>query len=47
MKDGDDIVEPLSERIIGRYTLEKVKHPIAGDTILDVNTEITEAKARD
>jgi DNA-directed RNA polymerase subunit beta' len=47
MKDGDDIVEPLSERIIGRYTLEKVKHPITGDTILDVNTEITEAKAQE
>ncbi len=47
MKDGDDIVEPLSGRIVGRYTLEKVKHPITGDLILDVNTEITEAKAKE
>ena len=47
MKDGEDIVEPLSERIIGRYTLEKVKHPITGELILDVNTEITAAKAHE
>jgi DNA-directed RNA polymerase subunit beta' len=47
MKDGDDIVEPLAERIIGRYTLEKVKHPITGELILDVNNEITAQKAHE
>ncbi len=41
IKEGEDIVEPLSDRIIGRYTLERVKHPITGDMIIDVNEEIT------
>jgi DNA-directed RNA polymerase subunit beta' len=46
IKDGEDIVEPLSDRIVGRYTLERVKHPITGELILDVNEEITEEIAR-
>ncbi|GHV90348.1 hypothetical protein AGMMS50268_08510 [Spirochaetia bacterium] len=46
IKDGEDIVEPLSERIVGRYTLERVKHPITGELIIDVNEEITEERAR-
>jgi DNA-directed RNA polymerase subunit beta' len=46
IKDGEDIVEPLSDRIVGRYTLERVKHPITGELIIDVNEEITEEIAR-
>ncbi len=42
IKDGEDIVESLSDRIVGRYTLERVKHPITGELIVDVNEEITE-----
>ena len=42
IKDGEDIVEPLRDRIVGRYTLERVKHPITGELIVDVNQEITE-----
>jgi DNA-directed RNA polymerase subunit beta' len=42
IKDGEDIVEPLRDRIVGRYTLERVKHPITGELIIDVNEEITE-----
>ncbi|MDR2552335.1 MAG: DNA-directed RNA polymerase subunit beta' [Treponema sp.] len=42
IKDGEDIVEPLQDRIVGRYTLERVKHPITGELIVDVNEEITE-----
>jgi len=42
IKDGEDIVEPLRDRIVGRYTLERVKHPITGEMIIDVNEEITE-----
>jgi DNA-directed RNA polymerase subunit beta' len=45
IKDGEDIMEPLSDRIVGRYTLERVKHPITGELIVDVNEEITEALA--
>ncbi|MDR1869064.1 MAG: DNA-directed RNA polymerase subunit beta', partial [Treponema sp.] len=42
IKQGEDIVEPLKDRIIGRFTLERVKHPITGELIVDVNEEITE-----
>ncbi|MDR0599888.1 MAG: DNA-directed RNA polymerase subunit beta', partial [Treponema sp.] len=42
IKDGEDIVEPLRDRIVGRYTLERVKHPITGELIVDVNEEITD-----
>ena len=45
VKQGEDIVEPLKDRIIGRFTLERVKHPITGELIVDVNEEITEEVA--
>jgi len=41
IKNGEDILEPLRDRIVGRYTLERVKHPITGDIIVNVNQEIT------
>jgi DNA-directed RNA polymerase subunit beta' len=46
IKDGEDIVEPLSDRIAGRTSLERVKHPITGETIVDVNQDITDAIAQ-
>ena len=45
LKDGEEIVEPLSDRIEGRFTLERVKHPITGEIIIDVNQEITDEYA--
>jgi DNA-directed RNA polymerase subunit beta' len=42
IKDGEDIIEALRDRIVGRYTLERVKHPITGEIIVDVNEEISE-----
>lgn len=42
IKDGEEIVETLSERITGRFTIERVKHPISGEILVDVNEEITE-----
>ncbi len=46
LKDGEDIVEALSDRIQGRFTLERVKHPITDEIIIDVNEEITDKLAR-
>jgi DNA-directed RNA polymerase subunit beta' len=46
IKDGEEIIEPLSDRIVGRYTLERVKHPITSDIIIDINEEITEEIAK-
>ena len=45
LKDGEEIVEPLRDRIVGRFTLERVKHPITGEIIIDVNEEITDEVA--
>jgi DNA-directed RNA polymerase subunit beta' len=42
LKDGEEVVESLRERIVGRFTIERVKHPISGDILVDVNEEITE-----
>ncbi len=46
LKDGEDIVEGLAERIKGRYTLERVVRPITGEILVDINQEINEETAR-
>ncbi len=45
VKDGDDIIEPLKDRIVGRYTLERVLHPITGELLCDVNEYIDDELA--
>ena len=45
VKEGDEIIESLASRITGRYTLERVVHPITKDIIIDVNEFITDEKA--
>ena len=45
IKDGEEIVESLSDRIVGRFTLERVKHPITGEVLVDVNEEISDEMA--
>ncbi len=45
LKDGEEIVESLADRISGRYTLERVRHPITEEIIVDVNEEVTEELA--
>ena len=42
IKDGEEIIEPLRDRIAGRVTLERVLHPITRDIIVDVNEEMTD-----
>ena len=42
IKDGEEIIEPLRDRIAGRFTLERVRHPITRDIIVNVNEEITD-----
>ena len=45
VKEGDDVIEALKDRIVGRYTLEQVKHPITGELLCDVNEYITDELA--
>jgi len=43
--EGGEIIEPLRDRIVGRVSLENIKDPLTGETILGVNEEITETLA--
>ncbi|MBP1622711.1 MAG: DNA-directed polymerase subunit beta', partial [Acidobacteria bacterium] len=45
--EGGEIIEPLRDRIVGRVSLETIKDPLTGETILGVNEEITETLASD
>ena len=42
LKDNEDIVEPLSERILGRVSVHDVLDPLSGELILSSGQEITE-----
>ena len=42
IKDGEEIVEPLRDRIAGRFTLERVRHPITGEILVNVNEEVAD-----
>ncbi|MBQ7905709.1 MAG: DNA-directed RNA polymerase subunit beta' [Spirochaetaceae bacterium] len=46
IKDGDEVVIPLKDRIVGRFTIERVLHPISREVICDVNEYITEELAK-
>jgi len=46
LKDNEDIVEPLSERILGRVTVHDIFDPITEELIIEANAEITEEIAR-
>lgn len=41
LKDNEDIVEPLSERILGRVTVHDIYDPISEELICGANKEIT------
>ena len=46
LKKGEDIVESLYDRILGRVTLHDVYNPLDGELIIDGGQEITETIAR-
>ncbi|MGI9542575.1 MAG: DNA-directed RNA polymerase subunit beta', partial [Cyclobacteriaceae bacterium] len=45
LKDNEDIVEPLAERILGRVSVHDIYDPISEELILDSGDEITEELA--
>ena len=47
IKEGDVVVEKLKDRITGRFTLERVLHPITRQVICDVNEYITDELAEE
>jgi DNA-directed RNA polymerase subunit beta' len=46
LKDNEDIVEPLSERILGRVTVHDIYDPITDELICKANEEITDEVAK-
>jgi DNA-directed RNA polymerase subunit beta' len=45
ISEGGDVIEPLEERIVGRYSIEPVVHPETGEVIVPADQEITEEDA--
>ncbi len=46
LKDNEDIVEPLSERIVGRVTVHDIYDPLTEELICGTNEEITDEIAK-
>jgi DNA-directed RNA polymerase subunit beta' len=42
IKEGNQIIEQIQERLLGRYPLEDIKNPETGEVIVDTDTLITE-----
>ncbi len=45
LKEGEDVIEPLKDRIVGNVALEKVIDPIDGELIVSANEMITEEQS--
>ncbi len=45
VKDGSDVIEELKERLVGRYTIEKILHPETGEVLVDSDIMIDDAIA--
>ena len=46
LKNGDEVISTLSERILGRVSVHDIIHPTTGELICAAGEEITEAKAQ-
>ena len=46
IRDGNEVIESLSDRIIGRYALNPIYHPETGELLVDQDQEITEEIAQ-
>ncbi|OEH93181.1 DNA-directed RNA polymerase subunit beta' [Bacillus solimangrovi] len=42
IREGNEIIEYLNERLLGRYSFENVKHPETGELLVGINDIITE-----
>ncbi len=43
--DGDSVIEPLAERLIGRYPVQNIKHPETGKVLVTKDTMMNEDDA--
>lgn len=47
LKEGEKVIEPLSDRIEGRFALEDIIHPYTNEVIVKGDEEITAEKAKE
>ena len=47
IKDGNQVVEKLEERLVGRYPLENIVNPETNEVIVDTDTMITDKIAEE
>ncbi|MBS4197852.1 DNA-directed RNA polymerase subunit beta' [Lederbergia citri] len=47
LRDGSEIIEPLEERLIGRYARKKIVHPETGEVLVSENELINEDLAKE
>ncbi|WP_078543153.1 DNA-directed RNA polymerase subunit beta' [Litchfieldia alkalitelluris] len=47
LKEGTEVIEPLDERLLGRYARRNVKHPETGEVLVGENELITEDITRE
>ncbi|MRR09745.1 DNA-directed RNA polymerase subunit beta', partial [bacterium] len=47
LKEGEEVIESLRDRILGRVAMEDVANPITGETIVKNGDEITEEEAEE
>ncbi len=45
--EGGEVLEPLSERLKGRYPTEDIVNPLTGEVIVERNTDILDPSARE
>ncbi|MCQ2411787.1 MAG: DNA-directed RNA polymerase subunit beta' [Sphaerochaetaceae bacterium] len=46
IKDGDEVIQSLADRITGLYTLENVLNPNTGEVIVPIDHEISDEEAK-
>ncbi|AYW47613.1 DNA-directed RNA polymerase subunit beta' [Tetragenococcus osmophilus] len=46
IKEGNEIIEPLEERLVGRHTSKAVYHPETGEVMIEANHLINEVEAK-
>ena len=45
IREGNEVIEPLKDRLVGRYTIEPVVNPSTGEVIAEAGVMITDADA--
>ena len=45
IKDGNEVIEVLYDRIVGRYTIDAIVHPTTGEVIVEADSMIKEDEA--